>query len=54
MNRHATSCKVSQISPPLRGGDEGEGDVCGFTIDRISKSLKPTLPTAEYRMEKFS
>ena len=26
------------ISPPLRGGDEGEGDVCGFTNDRISKS----------------
>jgi len=25
------------ISPPLRGGDEGEGDVCGFTNDRISK-----------------
>ncbi len=24
------------ISPPLRGGDEGEGDVCGFTNDRIS------------------
>ncbi len=24
-------------SPPLRGGDEGEGDVCGFTNDRISK-----------------
>jgi NAD(P)-dependent dehydrogenase (short-subunit alcohol dehydrogenase family)/acyl carrier protein len=23
------------ISPPLRGGDEGEGDVCGFTNDRI-------------------
>jgi len=27
----------SNISPPLRGGDEGEGDVCGFTNDRISK-----------------
>ena len=25
------------IPPPLRGGDEGEGDVCGFTNDRISK-----------------
>jgi len=25
------------ISPPLRGGDEGEGDICGFTIDRVSK-----------------
>ena len=25
------------ISPPLRGGDEGEGDVCGFTNDRIGK-----------------
>ena len=24
------------ISPPLRGGDEGEGDVCGFTNDHIS------------------
>ena len=24
------------IPPPLRGGDEGEGDVCGFTNDRIS------------------
>jgi len=23
-------------SPPLRGGDEGEGVVCGFTNDRIS------------------
>ena len=22
--------------PPLRGGDEGEGVVCGFTNDRIS------------------
>ena len=26
------------ISPPLRGGDEGEGDVCGFTNDRIGKN----------------
>ncbi|OGW56076.1 MAG: hypothetical protein A2Y81_09985, partial [Nitrospirae bacterium RBG_13_43_8] len=25
-------------TPPLRGGDEGEGDVYGFTNDRISKS----------------
>ena len=24
------------IPPPLRGGDEGEGDVCGFTNDLIS------------------
>jgi hypothetical protein len=24
------------ISPPLRGGDKGEGDVCGFTNDRSS------------------
>ena len=24
-------------SPPLRGGDEGEGEVCGFTKDCISK-----------------
>ena len=23
-------------TPPSRGGDEGEGDVCGFTNDRIS------------------
>jgi len=27
-------------TPSLRGGDEGEGDVCGFTNDRISKSKK--------------
>ena len=27
-------------TPLLRGGDEGEGDVCGFTNDRISKSTK--------------
>jgi hypothetical protein len=26
------------ISSPLRGGDEGEGDVCGYTNDRISNS----------------
>jgi hypothetical protein len=26
------------ISPPLRGGDEGEGDTCSFTNDRVSKS----------------
>jgi hypothetical protein len=26
------------IFPPLRGGDEGEGDACGFTNDRISNS----------------
>ncbi len=26
------------ISPPLRGGEEGEGDVYGFTNDRITKS----------------
>jgi len=26
------------ISPPLRGGDEGEGALCGFTNDRINKS----------------
>jgi len=25
------------ISPPLTGGDEGEGDTCGFTNDRVSK-----------------
>ena len=25
------------ISPPLRGGDEGEGDACGFTNERVSK-----------------
>jgi type II restriction/modification system DNA methylase subunit YeeA len=29
---------VSKSSPPLRGGDEGEGDVCGFTNDRLSKN----------------
>jgi len=28
------------ISPPLTGGDEGEGDVCGFTNDRISMSRR--------------
>jgi len=26
----------SSNAPPLRGGDEGEGDVCGFTNDPIS------------------
>ncbi|KAF0146394.1 MAG: hypothetical protein FD156_62 [Nitrospirae bacterium] len=26
-----------KVSPPLRGGDEGEGDLCDFTNDRISK-----------------
>jgi soluble P-type ATPase len=25
------------ISPPLMRGDEGEGDTCGFTNDRVSK-----------------
>jgi hypothetical protein len=30
------------ISPPLRGGDEGEGDVCGYTNDRISKNRTKT------------
>jgi len=24
------------LPSPSRGGDEGEGDVCGFTNDRIS------------------
>jgi len=28
----------SNSAPPLRGGDEGEGDVCGFTNDRTSRS----------------
>jgi len=28
------------ISPPLRGGDEGEGDVCGFTNDHLSSFFK--------------
>ena len=37
--------KGELISPPLRGGDEGEGDRCGFANDSIGKSLKPTLPT---------
>ena len=27
------------ISPPLTGGDEGEGDLCGFTNDLISNSI---------------
>jgi len=27
------------ISPPLRGGDEGEVDTCGFTNGRISKAM---------------
>ena len=31
------------ISPPLRGGDEGEGDVGGFTNDRISNSKEQAL-----------
>jgi len=25
------------VSLPLRGGNEGEGDVCGLTNDRVSK-----------------
>src|SRR3990170_1137422 len=35
------------ISPPLRGGDEGEGDACGFTNDRVSKG------TLRYRKINF-
>ena len=31
--------KGCNISPPLRGGDEGEGDVCGFTNDRIGSMV---------------
>jgi gamma-glutamyl-gamma-aminobutyrate hydrolase PuuD len=27
------------ISPPLTGEDEGEGDTCGFTNDRVSKLI---------------
>ena len=27
----------NNTTPPLRGGDKGEGDVCGFTNDRINK-----------------
>jgi hypothetical protein len=30
--------RVLIISHPLRGGDEGEGDACVFTNDRVSKS----------------
>jgi glycosyltransferase involved in cell wall biosynthesis len=35
----------SIISPPLRGGDKGEGDACGFTNDRssIKKSKNENL-----------
>ncbi len=25
------------IAPPLRGGDKGEGDLCGFTNELLSK-----------------
>jgi hypothetical protein len=32
----------------LRGGDEGEGDACGFTNDRVSKG------TLKYRKINFS
>jgi hypothetical protein len=32
------------ISPPLRGGDEGEGDVCGYTNDRISNADEAVYP----------
>jgi hypothetical protein len=27
------------IAPPLRGGDEGEGDTYGLTNDRVSMSF---------------
>ena len=30
----------NNTAPPLRGGDEGEGDVCCFTNNRISKRDK--------------
>jgi len=26
MNLPTASCRVSELSPPLRGGDEGEGE----------------------------
>ena len=31
------------IPSPLRGGDEGEGDVCGFTKEHISNRKEQLL-----------
>ena len=33
----------SKCSPPLRGGDEGEGDLCSFTDNRIVSIKKPDI-----------
>jgi hypothetical protein len=41
------SCNTA---PPLMGRDEGEGDVCGFTNDRISKSADREYIGDERRM----
>ncbi|OGW27349.1 MAG: hypothetical protein A2X59_07350 [Nitrospirae bacterium GWC2_42_7] len=41
------------ISPPLRGGDEGEGEVCGFTNDRISHN-KTHLKAMKIPAKQFS
>jgi len=39
----------SIVSPPLRGGDEGEGELYGFTNDRISVSIViPVFNRIEY------
>ncbi len=35
--------KGELIFPPLMGGDEGEGDLCGFTNDRLSNIEKPDI-----------
>ncbi|MBI4689991.1 MAG: SPASM domain-containing protein [Nitrospirae bacterium] len=35
------------VSPPLRGGDEGEGDLCGSTNDRINKYGELSLDEIE-------
>ena len=35
-----------KISPPLRGGDEGEGEVCSLINDRISIKEKNPIETA--------
>jgi len=39
MNYPAASCEVSNISPPLTGGDEGEGEM----KHKITPTLTPPI-----------
>ncbi len=42
------------ISPPLTGWDEGEGDTCGFTNDRVSNSSYRYKGLVDYISDRYN